>query len=231
MFTGIVEAVGCVRRVEDVAGAKVVTFEAPQILKGLSPGGSVSVDGACLTVVRVSDDGFQTEIVGTTLSRTLAKHYKWGSRVNLERAMRLGDRLDGHWIQGHVDGLGRLIRIDEVGEYRLMDFEIPELVHDATVLHGSIAINGVSLTVNGLPGSGSCQVAIVPHTWQNTNLADLEPGDPANLEGDLIGKYVGRMLAARGGEAGKAAEKSANEPGEKESAHPSVERAGSEPAD
>lgn len=229
MFTGIVEAVGCVRRVRDVDGAKVFTFQAPQILEELSPGGSVSVDGACLTVVGVSDDGFETEVVGTTLSRTLAKHYKLGSRVNLERAMRLGDRLDGHWIQGHVDGLGRLIRVEEMGEYRLMDFEIPQLVHDATVLHGSIAINGVSLTVNGLPSSGLCQVAIIPHTWQNTNLAELEPGDPVNLEGDLIGKYVGKMLAARGREAVESPGRLASEAGESDSAHPSVERAGSEP--
>ena len=198
MFTGIVESTGTVAETREVEGARVIRFRAPDVLAGLAPGGSVAVDGACLTAVEVLPDGFTVEAIGTTLSRTVAGRYREGARVNLERAMRLGERLDGHLVQGHVDGLGELLAVETKGEYRLMDFRVPPVVEETLVLHGSIAINGVSLTVNDLPSPGVCQVAIIPHTWEVTNLGRLAPGDPVNLEGDLIGKYVGRILAIRG---------------------------------
>jgi riboflavin synthase len=197
-----VEAVGTVASIQEGDGAHLVTIHAPQIVEGLRPGASVAVDGACLTAVEVLNDGFRVEAIGTTLSRTVASRYRAGTRVNLERALRLGDRLDGHLVQGHVDGLGELLRVADRGEYRLMDFTLPPVVDQVTILHGSIAINGVSLTVNALPAPAIGQVAIIPHTWTHTNFSDLRPGDPVNLEGDLIGKHVGRMLAARGGDPG-----------------------------
>lgn len=201
MFTGIVEAVGTVTAVEEGEGARVVTIRAPEVVdETLAPGASVSVDGACLTAVDVTADAFTVEAIGTTLSRTVARSYRPGIRVNLERALRMGDRLDGHLVQGHVDGLGELIGSERRGDYWLLDIAIPRAVGETTILHGSIAINGVSLTVNALPGPEVCQVAIIPHTWTHTNLSDLEPGDPVNLEGDLIGKYVGSILAARQGD-------------------------------
>lgn len=195
MFTGIIEAVGTVVETRDLEGARLLRIRAPEVLDGLDPGDSVAVDGACLTAVEVLDDGFRVEAIGTTLSRTVAGGYGPGNRVNLERAVRVGDRLDGHLVQGHVDGIGHLVRTRERGEYLLMDVRVPEDVERVTILHGSIAINGVSLTVNALPEPGTCQVALIPHTRKVTNLTDLEPGDPVNLEGDLIGKYVGSMLA------------------------------------
>jgi riboflavin synthase len=200
VFTGIIEAVGTIAAVEEGEDARVVTIRAPEVVDGtLAPGASVAVDGACLTAVDVTAEAFTVEAIGTTLSRTVARTYGPGVRVNLERALRMGDRLDGHLVQGHVDGLGELVSSERKGDYWLLDMAIPRSVGETTILHGSIAINGVSLTVNALPGPELCQVAIIPHTWTHTNLADLDPGDPVNLEGDLIGKYVGSILAARQG--------------------------------
>jgi riboflavin synthase len=195
VFTGLVEAVGTVSDAIDGAGSRRITIRAPEIAPELRKGDSVAVDGACLTAVDATPESFAVDVVGTTLSRTVTERYQWGTRVNLERALRLGDRLDGHMVQGHVDAVGALDSVVEQGTYRLMHFRIPPEVESLTILHGSIAINGVSLTVNALH-AGICQVAIIPHTWEHTNLRDLSPGDPVNLEGDLIGKYVARMVSA-----------------------------------
>jgi riboflavin synthase len=114
--------------------------------------------------------------------------------------MVLGGRLDGHLVQGHVDGVGRVLSVRKEGDYWLLDFRVPDLVADITILHGSIAINGVSLTVNALPARAQCQVGVIPFTWDHTNLGRLKPGDPVNLEGDLVGKYVAKLLSAFQGE-------------------------------
>jgi len=198
MFTGIVEAVGTVREVNRRSRTCGFTLEAPGVMAGLVTGASVSVDGACLTAVEILEEGFTVEVIGTTLSRTVAGGYAPGSRVNLERALRLGGRLDGHLVQGHVDGVGELLEVRQEGEFHLMDFQIPREVAVGTILHGSIALNGVSLTVNRLEGV-HCQVGVIPHTWENTNLGLLRPGSRVNVEGDLIGKYVGKWLAVGGG--------------------------------
>jgi riboflavin synthase len=198
MFTGLVEAVGTVDDVHELNESRRIRIRAPGIADELSIGESVSVDGACLTAVEVGGGAFAVEAIGTTLSRTIAGGYRAGTRVNLERALRLSDRLGGHLVQGHVDAVGELEGVRQEGTHRLLDFRIPPDVASVTILHGSIAINGVSLTVNALT-AGGCQVAIIPHTWERTTLSDLRPGDPVNLEGDLIGKYVSRMAAAWGG--------------------------------
>jgi riboflavin synthase len=119
--------------------------------------------------------------------------------VNLERALSLGQRLGGHIVQGHVDGLGEVIRIDRRDELVLIDFRMPDDVAAVTVLHGSITLNGISLTVNELPSPGVCQVSIIPYTWEHTNLLELREGDAVNLEGDTIGKYVRHLLGAPAG--------------------------------
>lgn len=200
MFTGIIAAVGVVERVDQLDGARRIRFGAgAPVLDGLERGDSVAVDGACLTPVTVDHDGFEVEAVLSTLERTVAGLYRPGSRVNLERALALGERLDGHLVQGHVDGLGRLERVEVRGETRFLTVRVPPEVHGATILHGSIALNGVSLTVNALDEPDLVQIAVIPHTWSHTNFADLRPGDPVNVEGDLLGKYVGRMLANRTG--------------------------------
>lgn len=198
MFTGIVETTGVVRRVEEGAESRRIRFEAPSIADELAPGDSVSVDGACLTVTDLHDDGFSVDVIGTTLRRTIAGAYRVGHRVNLERAAQLGDRLDGHLVQGHVDGIGHLEKNMKDGDYWLLDFAVPEDIQRQTIEHGSITLNGVSLTVSELlPGSG-VRIGVIPFTWEHTNLGELEPGDRVNVEGDLIGKYVARILAQRG---------------------------------
>jgi len=201
MFTGLIEAVGTVGEVREMQAGRRLVIHAPQLGAALAVGDSVAVDGACLTAVETGPDAFAVEVIGTTLSRTVAGRYRPGSRVNLERALRLGDRLGGHMVQGHIDATGELEAVHKEGDYRLLDFRIPPEVAQTTILHGSITISGVSLTVNALEGE-RCQVAIIPHTWEHTTLCDLRPGDPVNLEGDLIGKYVGKMVSAWGG-AGK----------------------------
>jgi riboflavin synthase len=167
---------------------------AEPFLKGVAVGDSIAVDGACLTPVEVEAGSFEIDAVGTTLSRTVAGSYRVGSEVNLEKALSLGGRLDGHLVQGHIDGTGHLIQTVKAGEYWLMEVELPPEVHRMTIPHGSITLNGVSLTVNRLLTDPRIEVAIIPHTWARTNLHSLHPGDPLNVEGDLIGKYVGRLL-------------------------------------
>jgi len=198
MFTGLVEAVGTVGEVREVPAGRRLVVRAPELAAELAVGDSVAVDGACLTAVETGPDAFAVDVIGTTLSRTVAGRYRPGARVNLERALRLGDRLGGHMVQGHVDAVGELAAVRREGDYWLLDVRIPPEVARTTILHGSITISGVSLTVNALEGE-RCQVAIIPHTWEHTNLRDLHPGDPVNLEGDLIGKYVGKMVSAWAG--------------------------------
>lgn len=195
MFTGIVEATGTVVQILPAENGRRIRFRAPGVLEGLRPGASIAVDGACLTAVEVHAEGFSVDVIGTTLSRTISGGYGEGTRVNLERALRLGDRLDGHMVQGHVDGIGQVLAVVDQGQTRLVDLRIPDDVDAVTILHGSVTVNGVSLTVNALPGPGLCQVALIPHTRAVTTLGELRVGDRVNLEGDLIGKYVGRMLA------------------------------------
>ena len=194
MFSGVVEEVGTVRATREMDGARELEIDARVVLEDLQPGSSVSLDGACHTVVEVLAGGFTVNSVGTTLSRTVAADYTEGSPVNLERAVAVGTRLDGHLVQGHVDAVGDLIGVEDKGEYRLLDFRITSDVASATILHGSITLNGVSLTVNAISDDHICQVAVIPYTWEHTNLRMLEPGARVNVEGDLIGKYVRRML-------------------------------------
>lgn len=196
MFTGIVEVVGAIAGVREMSGAREYEISAPEISAELEPGASVSVDGACQTATRCGSETFLIETIGTTLSRTTFGGFRVGTAVNLERSMQLGGRLDGHLVQGHVDGVGEVVSVRREGDFWLMDFRIPEVVAAVTILHGSIAINGVSLTVNALPSEGMCQVGIIPFTWDHTNLGKLKPGDQVNLEGDLVGKYVAKLLSA-----------------------------------
>lgn len=194
MFTGIVEEIGTLQGVREEGNGAVFTIAAETVLEGMGLGDSVAVDGACLTVTSLPDGAFTVQAVGTTLGRTTFGAFREGRRVNLERAVALGQRLGGHVVQGHVDGLGAVESIRREEELVLIEFTMPEDVAAVTVLHGSITVNGVSLTVNELPRPGVCQVSIIPFTWEHTNLADLAEGDAVNLEGDTIGKYVRHLL-------------------------------------
>lgn len=195
MFSGIVEQIGVIRGIEERQGTRRFRVQVTAFAAELGLGDSVAVDGACLTVVQHDDTGFSVDVIGTTLERTIAGTYADGHRVNLERAMKLGSRLDGHLVQGHVDGVGRMVRSVQDGEYWLMDFEIPPEVHGGTIEHGSLTLNGVSLTVSELLAGSGVRIGVIPFTHAHTNLGALQPGDPVNVEGDLIGKYVARALA------------------------------------
>ncbi len=200
MFTGLVEEVGTVASVAGRREGRRTILRAPGVASGLKEGDSVAVDGACLTVAALTADAFAVDVVPATLDRTVAGAYRAGTRVNLERALRLGDRLGGHLVQGHVDGVGSLVsRVDPSpeGGARLLTFRIPPEVARATLPQGSIAVNGVSLTVGELPAPDLVRIAIVPFTWERTNLSTLAPGARVNVEGDLIGKYVGKLLSVR----------------------------------
>ena len=196
MFTGIIEEIGTVADVREDRGGRIFTLACRTVLEGMKLGDSVAVDGVCLTATEIRPEGFTVEAVGTTLGRTTLGELSRGRRVNLERALALGARLGGHIVQGHVDGVGRVAAIETRGELTLIDFSLPDDVAAVTVLHGSITLNGISLTVNEIPAPGVCQVSIIPHTWEHTNLADLRVGDVVNLEGDTIGKYVRHLLGA-----------------------------------
>jgi riboflavin synthase len=194
VFTGIVEEVGTIAAVEPAGNGTQFTIRASHVLEGMRPGDSVAIDGACLTATEVRHDGFTVDAVRTTLERTTFGTFRPGRRVNLERALAFGARLGGHLVQGHVDAVGTVRRVERVGEHVLLDVAMPEEVADVTVLHGSIAVDGVSLTVNALPAPDVFQVALIPHTWEVTNFVRLQPGDGVNLEGDMIGRYVVHYL-------------------------------------
>jgi riboflavin synthase len=198
VFTGIVEEVGIVRAVEPAGNGVVFTIGASHVLEGMRLGDSVAIDGACLTVTSLGDDAFTVDAVRTTLERTTFGGFQPGRRVNLERALAFGARLGGHLVQGHVDGVGEVLRVEPSGELTLYDFTLPEEVRGVAVLHGSITLNGISLTVNALPAPGVCQVSIIPFTREHTAIGGLEAGDAVNVEGDLIGKYVRTLLGAPG---------------------------------
>ena len=191
MFTGIVERVAAVREIAETTNGRRITIEAGEgYLSDVGIGDSVSIDGVCQTVVAIDGGGFAVEAIGTTLGRTTLGRLQAGSRVNLERALPLGGRLGGHLVQGHVDGTGVVKGMERVGEHVLLTVSLPEQVAEVTVLHGSIAINGVSLTVNAMPDPDSAEVALIPHTWENTSLHELVAGDEVNLEGDMLGRFV-----------------------------------------
>jgi riboflavin synthase len=203
MFTGIVETTGTVLEKVLGDGTLRLRVQAPTLVRELAPGDSVSVDGACLTVTELRSDAFSVDVIGTTLERTLAGTYEPGRRVNLERAARADARLDGHLVQGHVDGVGHLRRITKDGDYWLLDFTLPAEVHAQTIEHGSITLNGVSLTVSELLPESGVRIGVIPYTHEHTNLGTLREGDPVNVEGDLVGKYVARILSGRDVDSGK----------------------------
>jgi riboflavin synthase len=205
LFTGLVEEVGTIDSVREEGEGITFSIRASAVLDGLAIGDSIAIDGACQTVTSLTGSGFTVHAVATTLGRTIFGDYRAGRRVNLERSMALGARLGGHLVQGHVDGIGTVRSIEPQAEMVLVDFTLPPTVADVTVLHGSIALNGVSLTVNALPLEGVAQVSIIPFTWEHTALPDLRENQSVNLEGDLIGKYVQHLLgrASSGGAGGR----------------------------
>ena len=195
MFTGIIEEVGQVTDIVDKGGTRRLTVAATKSVKQLRRGDSISVSGVCLTAVEITPESFSADLAQETWNRTSFSRMKPGALVNLELPMRADGRFDGHIVQGHVDGTGRFVSLDRIkqsDDYWLR-IEIPPELARYVIFKGSLSIEGISLTIAKLEGL-QVTAAIIPHTLEMTNLKAFKPGDPVNLEVDLIAKYVERML-------------------------------------
>ncbi|SDP25796.1 riboflavin synthase [Desulforhopalus singaporensis] len=196
MFTGIVQGQGKIRGKKKSGGGQVFNLEADFDISDPEEGESIAVNGVCLTAYNIRGRSFTADVSPETLSRTKLGLLATGESVNLERALRLADRLGGHLVSGHVDCMASVSAIRPVGDYTLFDFSIGE-VHDRYIIEkGSITIDGVSLTVNSCT-AGSFSVSIIPHTLKVTTLGELKVGSRVNIEVDIIGKYVEKLLAPK----------------------------------
>ena len=195
MFTGIVEEVGRVTEIEQRGENRRITIAAYKTPKELGTGHSVAVSGVCLTALNIQLGSFCADLAPETWVRTSFSRIHEGALVNLELPMKSDGRFGGHIVQGHVDGVGKLISFSRIGESEnwWLDIELPDEIEKYTVYKGSISIEGISLTVASLK-KNRCTIAIIPHTVEMTNLHSLKPGDPVNLEADLIAKYVEKMM-------------------------------------
>lgn len=194
MFTGIIEELGSVVSVEMSEGARIVV-SADLVTSEIANGDSISVNGVCLTALEVSPGSFAADVSPETLDRTTLGDLKPGSRVNLERAMLPTTRFGGHIVQGHVDGRGTFISAIQYGDFWTVRIGFPAELSRYLIHKGSVSVEGISLTIAAL-GDGYFDVAVIPKTWEMTNLSTLEPGDSVNLEADVIAKYVERMLTS-----------------------------------
>jgi riboflavin synthase len=201
MFTGIVEEVGRVTRIEQRGENRRITIAADHTPKELGTGNSVSVSGVCLTALDIKPGSFCADLAPETWVRTSFSRMHEGALVNLELPMKADGRFGGHIVQGHVDGVGKLLAFDRISDSEnwWLHIELPNDVEKYTVFKGSISIEGISLTVAKLERD-RCTIAIIPHTVEMTNLNSLKPGDPVNLEADLIAKYVEKMMKGESSE-------------------------------
>jgi len=195
MFTGLVEALGEVIAVEPRPPGLCLTVRHAGLAEQLRVGESVALDGVCLTVTERVGECFRFELGPETLARTTLGQLQAGRPVNLERALRLGDRLGGHWVQGHVDGVGRILSRHPQGDWQTVWIETPPLLTRQMVVKGSVAVDGVSLTIVELYRD-RFSVMLIPHTLQQTTLGHKQAGDAVNLETDILAKYVHRLLTA-----------------------------------
>lgn len=194
MFTGLIETTGTVDRISPRGPGVELVISAPHsLVRELSLGESVAVDGACLTVTRASGPHFFVDASAETMERTTLRERRIGDRLHLERALRLGDRLGGHWVTGHIDGIGSLRSREALGDAIQLCFNAPPEVAKYLVNKGSIAIDGASLTVNEVDEHGF-SIVLIPHTLSVLNLAHKRVGASVNLEADILGKYVERLL-------------------------------------
>jgi len=193
MFTGIVEDKGKVSRIEHRGKEKRLILELPPHLTELQLGDSININGVCLTIVQKNEQGIELDLSLETLQKTALNELKEGDQVNLERALRLTDRLGGHIVTGHVDGIGEIIEKREERDFLQLGIRIPESVSRYVVQKGSIAIDGISLTVNEIQ-EGEIRMTLIPYTIEKTTLKQKRVGDRVNLEADILGKYVEKFL-------------------------------------
>ena len=203
MFTGIVEEVGRIARIDQKGENRRITIEAVNAPKELKTGHSVAVSGVCLTALDITPTSFAADLAPETWTRTSFSRITPGARVNLELPLKADGRMGGHIVQGHVDGVGKLISFERIpdSENWWLNIEVPEDMEKYLVFKGSISIEGISLTIAKLEGL-CCTVAIIPHTVEMTNLGTLKPGDPINLEADIVAKYLEKWFKQRDVSAG-----------------------------
>ena len=193
MFTGLITDVGTIDRVQSTAAGR--EFRVRSSYLNLAAGESIAVNGACLTVRETGDGWFTAAAVLTTIGRTTLGDWEPGRRVNLERALAAGDRLGGHMVQGHVDAVAEVIAVAKIADALLVDITIPPQLAPLIVLHGSIAVDGVSLTVNAIPDAHTVQLSLIDFTLKATTLGALRMGHRVQVEADVVGKYVQRLVA------------------------------------
>lgn len=195
MFTGIIEEVGHVDRIADRNGSRRITVSFSQLVKELKKGDSIAVSGVCLTAVEITPKSFSADLAEETWKRTSFSRIKKGAVLNLELPMRADGRFGGHIVQGHVDGIGSFVALEKIrgAEDYWLRIEIPSQLARYVISKGSLSIEGISLTVAKIEGT-AVTAAIIPHTAKMTNLTSLKPGDPVNLEVDMIAKYVEKMM-------------------------------------
>ena len=196
MFTGIIEETGRIKNISKLTNGALIEVECNIVLQDTKIGDSISINGVCETVTEITNNTFCAKISGETLSVTTFSSLKQGDVVNLERALALNSRLGGHIVSGHVDCVGKLADIEKLSDFYNLKFEIPNEQSKYVVYKGSITVNGISLTVAKIEGN-IFKVAIIPHTYENTNLKYLNIGDIVNIETDILGKYVEKMLSVR----------------------------------
>ena len=194
MFTGIIEELGSVRGIEERGENARIVISANVVTEGTNHGDSISVNGVCLTALDIQPDSFAADVSRETLLRSTLGRLRPGSPVNLERAVTPATRLGGHIVQGHVDARGRFTSVEDHGESWTVKIAYPKEIARYLVFKGSVAVEGISLTIAGLTDD-HFEIAIIPKTWEVTNLSHLKPGDEVNLEVDVIGKYVERLLS------------------------------------
>jgi len=196
MFTGIIEELGTIESFAAHDGGAKLIVSASIVTSDSHDGDSISVNGVCLTALDVTPNSFAADLSQETLDRSTLGRLKPGSRVNLERAVTPSTRLGGHIVQGHVDARGEFISAEEHGDFWTVRIGFPNEISRYLVYKGSVAVEGISLTIAAL-ANGHFDIAIIPKTWELTNLSKLAPGDPVNLEADVIAKYVERMMESR----------------------------------
>ena len=194
MFTGIIEEIGKIVKTKPIAGGLSIKIEADKILNDINVNDSICIDGVCLTITNFDESGFWVDAVGSTLEKTTFVSVKTPSTVNLERSVRLNERLGGHLVQGHVNGRGTISEIQKLGENYLLKIDVPENLERYLIKEGSIAVNGISLTIADLY-KNVISISIIPHTWQNTNLQYKKLNEKVNIEIDILAKYVEKLLS------------------------------------
>jgi riboflavin synthase len=192
VFTGLIDDVGRIEALSRTPAGLELRISCRY--DDLVEGESIAVNGACLTVLSHGNAWFTVGAITTTLGRTTIRSWEVGRRVNLERALRVGDRLGGHFVQGHVDGVARVTAVAVDGDAQLVDLALPAGLAELMVQHGSLTVDGVSLTVNDLSVPGSVQLSLIDYTLRHTTLGTLVPGDQVHVEADMLGKYVHRLL-------------------------------------